>query len=159
MRAAWIGLAVGLSGLGCGSSEIGSNSEALSPAAVQWNRPKPWRVADHPNMIAAQWSPSGAATSVLEPPDRPTPPACLVCPGTYGARFDNTVGSRVISPELEGSDLAARWGRPELSAQLTERIRETQAALAALSPEEGADLSAAHLIDALAADLDRLARQ
>jgi hypothetical protein len=65
----------------------------------------------------------------------------------------------VISPALEGSALADQWGRPELRAQLTDRIAETDRALAQLSPEESADATANELVNGLLGDLDQIARR
>jgi hypothetical protein len=80
---------------------------------------------------------------------------CTICPGSLtvvrASAIDPT--SRAIAPALDAADVARRLGRPELEAAVEEKIVTAQAQVqSAVSDDQ-----ARTIVDALAADLDRLA--
>ncbi len=104
-------------------------------------------------------SSSGPATSSPPLAERGVTRACVQCPGSFTARQLEPADPassprRGIVPELDAADLARKLGHPELEATIEEKIAAAEARVrSAVS-----DAQATAVVDALLADLDRLAR-
>jgi hypothetical protein len=85
--------------------------------------------------------------------------ACVFCPGTFTVRQLQTSDPaasprRGIVPELDAAEIARKIGHPELEPVIEEKIAMAEAQVrSAVS-----DAQATAFVDALIADLDRLAK-
>ncbi len=85
--------------------------------------------------------------------------ACVLCPGAYTVKQFPAIDpaaspARGIVPELDAVEIARKLGHPELEPAIEEKIAVAEAQVrSAVS-----DAQAAAFVDALLADLDRLAK-
>jgi hypothetical protein len=87
-------------------------------------------------------------------PTSPGGPACLLCPTAFGVRLD--AGVWTLAGRPDPVDIAGALGAPELTSSISDRIVDTEAALADVPATDGARAKA--LAAALAHDLDALTR-
>jgi hypothetical protein len=156
MRASWVGLAIGVFGVGCtaGDPETASSNRSLTPAAWELTVSRA-EAASLPRLLPID-RPLGP---VFLPDGQhdPTPPVCLVCPGSRRARFDNAIGRRTIEPALDAGALSSQLSRADLEAPFAARIAQGLDDLGTLTPDEAGDGAADALVSALLTDLNQLA--
>jgi len=161
MRMTWLGVASLLSvsfSVGCSTGTPASTQSAVDTrlaGQVQLSSTLAELATAEPRYL-----PPGEVTpapSYREGDDHPTSPggpACLLCPTTFGARLD--AGVWTLAGRPDPVEIAGALGAPELTSSISDRIVDTEAALADVSASDGARAKA--LVSALAHDLDALTR-
>jgi hypothetical protein len=87
-------------------------------------------------------------------PMSPSGPACMLCPTSFGATLD--AGTWALAGRPDPVEIAEALGAPELASAISDRIVDTEAALAEVPASDHARANA--LAATLAHDLDALAR-
>jgi hypothetical protein len=162
MRMTWLGVASLVSvsfSVGCSTgAPVSSQSAALSSQFFT-------DIAVPPSIATlASLEPRQLPPAVMPPgpsyhqgddhPIAPSGPACMLCPTTVGATV--TAGGWELAGRPDPVEVAQALGAPELSSTISDRIVETEAALADVPASDSARANA--LVASLARDLDGLMR-